>query len=309
MQVPEKPKNESERLATLQGLGILDTAQDERFDRFTKISARIFDIPIALISLVDKDRQWFKSAVGLNAKETPRNISFCGHSILGDDVFEVPNATRDSRFQDNPLVVGDPNIRFYAGAPLAAPNGHKLGTLCIIDKVPRRLSDEEKTMLKHLADMVVKEMVKNIDMDSGLASRTALIEAGNECFDRPAKQRDFELLLFKVNGIETTQNLAKSQSSVGEKFADVLGQHYPEAKSIARLNSHDYCVLLDKSIITSGTTIANQVIKAMNKLLRFDGEEQASVALIAHIKHNPEVHQSCADLMHEVDEQCSRRDH
>jgi GAF domain-containing protein len=163
MQEPRLPDNESARLATLHSLEILDTPRDERFDRFTRISTRIFDVPIAVISLVDRNRQWFKSTEGFEAKESPRSISFCGHAILGDDVFEIRNARRDPRFRDNPLVIDRPNIRFYAGAPLEAPNGHKLGTLCIIDKVPRQLSNEEKAMLKNLANMVVVEMTKLSD--------------------------------------------------------------------------------------------------------------------------------------------------
>ena len=156
-------RREDERLATLHSLQILDTPCDDRFDRFTRISARIFDMPVAIISLVDRDRQWFKSTEGFNAEETPRKFSFCGHAILGNDVFEVRNARRDPRFRDNPFVIDQPHIRFYAGAPLEAPNGHKLGTLCIIDKIPRQLSDEEKTMLKNLADMVVSEMFSHSD--------------------------------------------------------------------------------------------------------------------------------------------------
>ena len=159
MQAPDLPANEEDRIATLQSLNILDTPRHDRFDRYTRISTRIFDMPIAIISLVDRYRQWFKSTAGLEVDETPRDISFCGHAILGDGVFEIRNTRRDSRFRDNPLVLEQPHIRFYAGAPLEAPNGHKLGTLCLIDRVPRRLSDEEKTMLKNLADMVVGEMI------------------------------------------------------------------------------------------------------------------------------------------------------
>ena len=183
MQEPSIPPNEVDRVATLHKLGILDTPRDDRFDRYTRISARIFDMPIAVISLVDRHRQWFKSTEGFDATESPRNISFCGHAILGDEVFEVRNALRDPRFRDNPLVTNQPNIRFYAGAPLEAPNGHKLGTLCILDIVPRQLSDEEKTRLKNLADMVVAEMVAYFDTQTGLADQQALQNAGAKYID------------------------------------------------------------------------------------------------------------------------------
>jgi len=183
MQEPKIPSDETERLATLHSLNILDTPRDDRFDRYTRISARIFDIPISVISLVDRHRQWFKSTEGFDATESPRNISFCGHAILGDEIFEVRDALRDPRFRDNPLVTDQPNIRFYAGAPLEAPNGHKLGTLCIIDTIPRQLSDDEKVKLKNLADMVVGEMAGYFDAETGLADQAALLNAGAKCVD------------------------------------------------------------------------------------------------------------------------------
>ena len=195
MQEPGLTDNEAERIATLHNLNILDTPRHDRFDRYTRISTQIFDVPIALISLVDRYRQWFKSTEGFDVEETSRRVSFCGHAILGDDVFEIPNTQRDARFRDNPLVLEQPHIRFYAGAPLEAPNGQKLGTLCLIDRVPRRLSDEEKTMLKNLANMVVSEMVNYVDTETGLDNRNALISAGEKCFDMDLEERNFSLLL------------------------------------------------------------------------------------------------------------------
>lgn len=157
MKEPPIPANEAERLAALRALRLLDTPADERFDRITRIAQRLFNVPMALVSLVDSNRQWFKSRQGLDATETPRNISFCGHAILQDDVFHVPNATEDSRFQDNPLVTGSPDIRFYAGAPLASPDGHRVGTLCIIDRKPKFLSEEELRTLRELGEWAEDE--------------------------------------------------------------------------------------------------------------------------------------------------------
>nr|MDA3786514.1 GAF domain-containing protein [Deltaproteobacteria bacterium] len=143
MQKPPLSPDESARLETLQSLKILDTAPDERFDRLTRIAKRLFRVPIALVSLVDENRQWFKSVIGLSVSETSRDISFCGHAILGDEIFIIPNTTKDERFADNPLVLDDPHIRFYAGYPLKAPNGRKLGTLCILDQQPRDFTWED----------------------------------------------------------------------------------------------------------------------------------------------------------------------
>ena len=131
MKTPEFPPNESHRLSALNELALLDTLPEERFDRLTRLAARTLDAPIALVSLIDKDRQWFKSRQGLGATETGRDISFCGHAILSEETLVIENALNDERFHDNPLVTGDPNIRFYAGAPLHDPQGHRVGTLCI----------------------------------------------------------------------------------------------------------------------------------------------------------------------------------
>ncbi len=151
MQAPRLPPDEPARLAALYATGLLDTAPEERFDRITRLAARLFDVPIALISLVDAKRQWFKSRQGLPVSETPRDISFCGHAILGNDPLVVADAAADPRFADNPLVTGAPHIRFYAGVPLATPQGHRLGTLCLIDAKPRLLDEAGLQTLQDLA--------------------------------------------------------------------------------------------------------------------------------------------------------------
>jgi diguanylate cyclase (GGDEF)-like protein len=130
---------------------------EERFDRITQLARSVFRVPIAYISLVSSDMQWFKSVQGLTLAETPREISFCGHAILGDELLEIPDAQRDPRFADNPMVIGEPFIRFYAGYPINH-QGSKVGTLCIVDYVPRRLSAEERDDLRNLAGLVESEL-------------------------------------------------------------------------------------------------------------------------------------------------------
>lgn len=160
MKEPETPGNEPQRLVALKKLGILDSKADERFDRITRLAQGTFEVPITLVSLIDADRQWFKSRCGLDAEQTPRDISFCGHAILGDKVFVINNALDDERFADNPLVTGPPNIRFYAGCPLSSPGGYKLGTLCIIDDKPREFSNEDIDLLTSFAAMVECELAE-----------------------------------------------------------------------------------------------------------------------------------------------------
>lgn len=158
MKEPEIPENEAQRHKSLCDLAILDSPPEARFDRITRIAKCHFNVPIALVSLVDSERQWFKSRQGLDASETPRNISFCGHAILKNDIFYVPDTLNDARFSDNPLVTDGPEIRFYAGAPLRAPDGQRVGTLCIIDDKPRIFSADELSVLRDLADCVEAEL-------------------------------------------------------------------------------------------------------------------------------------------------------
>lgn len=155
---PPCPANEAGRLQALRSLDVLDAPPEERFDRVTRLANKIFEVPIALVSLVDADRQWFKSTVGLDSKESPRSISFCGHAILSNDVFVVEDALQDERFFDNPAVTDEPFIRFYAGAPLRLTSGFVVGTLCIVAREPRHFTQQDRELLTELSELVVQEL-------------------------------------------------------------------------------------------------------------------------------------------------------
>ena len=153
-----KPKNDQARVAALEKYAILDTDPELAFDDLTLLASFVCKTPIALISLIDEHRQWFKSRVGLSLSETSRDIAFCSTAILQPEIFIVPDTLEDERFRNNPLVVSEPHIRFYAGAPLITEDGYALGALCAIDQKPRELAPEEKDALKALSRLVVAQL-------------------------------------------------------------------------------------------------------------------------------------------------------
>jgi diguanylate cyclase (GGDEF)-like protein len=186
------PKNEAERLRTLEELDVLDTALEERFERITRMVCHTLNVPIAAISLVDQDRQWFKSIQGLSVPETPRSIAFCAHSILDDKTLIVSDALLDNRFSNNPLVSDNPNIRFYAGSPLTIGDNVHVGTLCAIDDKPRNFDPNEITFLEDLAQMVCTELKtvalskanQQLATDLKQAERAALIDPLSRLWNR-----------------------------------------------------------------------------------------------------------------------------
>ena len=179
--------NEAERLRDLRSYRILDTDPEQSFDDLTLIASQICGAPIALITMVDEDRQWFKSRVGTDLKETPRSISFCAHAIQQKGIFTVPDATKDPRFKDNPGVTGNPHIRFYAGAPIESRDGHALGTLCVIDYVPRTLTEEQNHALQALERQVAAQMELRRNLEElrvaleGIEALSSLIPLCSTC--------------------------------------------------------------------------------------------------------------------------------
>lgn len=218
MKVP-LPKNEAGRLAALRSYEILDTPPEEIFDRITHLAAAYLKAPIALISLVDENRQWFKSCYGLNVKETPRDMAFCAHVIAQDDVMIVNDATKDPRFNENPLVTKEPNIRFYAGAPLRTKDGFNLGTLCAIDHVAREFTDEQAQVLADLAHLIVNEM----------ELKTAAKSLRQEIVERQRVERDLSRTRDKLElrVAERTQELRRSEARFRD-FASTSSDYFFE---------------------------------------------------------------------------------
>jgi formate hydrogenlyase transcriptional activator len=214
------PDAEKSRLDTLASYGVLDTPPERPFDDLVRLASRICEAPIALISLVDRDRQWFKARIGLDVGQMTRDVAFCAHAILGSEVMVVPDAAADERFSGNPLVTGEPRIRFYAGAPLRTADGHALGTLCVLDRIPRDLSEEQRLALETLSREVVARLdlaraLSNLDaaaagrrvQDEALRSseefKTRIIECSRDCIK--VLDLDGRLLSMNAGGMEALE--------------------------------------------------------------------------------------------------------
>jgi len=193
-----KPDNEEARIVALEKYAILDSDPEQAFDDLTLLASFVCRTPIALISLVDEDRQWFKSRVGLNATETSRDIAFCSTAILQSDVFVVSDALKDDRFRDNPLVISEPHIRFYAGAPLINEDGYALGTLCVVDRAPRELTPEQREALEALSRLVLAQMEFRRNL---ILLKEALTDRTKEEHERQRELVHVQETLMRVMGI------------------------------------------------------------------------------------------------------------
>jgi diguanylate cyclase (GGDEF)-like protein len=248
---PARPEDEAERLSELHSLDILDSGVEERFDRITRLAQRLFNVPIALVTLVDDDRQWFKSRRGVDVTETPRDVSFCGHAILGDDIMTVPDATLDDRFFDNPMVVGDPGVRFYAGCPITGPKGATLGTLCIIDRHARELSLNDEAALRDLAEMVEHEIAVTslavTDALTGLSNRRGFELAGTMVTELSRRHSINSTLLYMdvdhFKSVNDTFGHDEGDKAL-EEFAQILTDVFRRSDVVARLGGDEFAVLL-----------------------------------------------------------------
>lgn len=267
MQEPELLVTEKMRLETLRALNILDTLPEERFDRITRMAKRLFNVPIALVSLVDENRQWFKSSYGLNVSETPREISFCGHAILGNGTFYINDTLKDERFFDNPLVTGAPNIRFYAGHPLTAANGEKMGTLCIIDNKPKQLTADDLTALSDLAYTVEQELcalqLSTMDELTNLSNRRGFTLVANHYLSFNQRQKmPTSLAYFDLNRFKEIND--KYGHSEGDNalqlFASVMKSSVRSFDLLARIGGDEFVALF----FNSNEALAEEVISRLN---------------------------------------------
>lgn len=274
---PELPANEAERLHALKSLQILDTSHEERFDRVTRMAKRMFGVEISLVSLVDEDRQWFKSTQGLDASETPREISFCGHAINQDGLFIIPNAIEDVRFSDNPLVTEAPHIRFYAGYPLKLRQGINLGTLCLIDSEPKHLDEEDKQLLNDLGAMIEQEIrsiqlatLDELTLISNRRGFLTLAEYSQKLCRR--KKIQMSVMLFDLNKFKPiNDDFGHHEGDFALKqFAEVMRSVFRESDVIGRLGGDEFVAMLTDANDEKIAIILNRFeteMDAMNKII------------------------------------------
>lgn len=251
MKRPEIPQNEAERLHALRALQILDSSHEERFDRVTRMAKRLFGVPISLVSMIDEDRQWFKSAQGLDVSETSREISFCGHAIIQEGLFIIPNTLEDERFHDNPLVTDAPNIRFYAGYPLKLRQGINIGTLCLIDSKPREMDDEDKQLLQDLGEMIEQEIksiqLATLDELTMISNRRGFMTLVDHSLKICRRNKlPISLVLFDLNkfkAINDTYGHHEGDRAL-VSFAQIMLDSFRDCDVIARLGGDEFVVML-----------------------------------------------------------------
>ncbi|PCE26504.1 GGDEF domain-containing protein [Burkholderia ubonensis] len=308
MQIAPKPPDEAARLATLHSLDILDTAPEERFDRVTRLARRLFDVPIALVSLVDENRQWFKSRIGLDAAETPRDVSFCAHALLARDALVIPDARLDERFHDNPLVTGTPGIRFYAGQPLRAPNGARIGTLCLIDTQPRSLAPDELSLLEDLAHMTEREIaalhLATTDELTQLTNRRGFETLARHVLTLCARlDRHAALLFFDLNEFKSIND--RFGHAEGDRalkaFADTLTGTLRDSDVIARLGGDEFVVLLSATDAADADEAVRRVSRALAARNDADARGYAIRFSTGRVEYDPARHHTVSDLLASAD--------
>ena len=303
---PAIPSDESRRLQTLRDLRLLDTPPEERFDRVTRLAKQLFSTPIALVSLVDADRQWFKSRQGLDAEETSRDISFCGHAILDDKIMVVNDAETDQRFCDNPLVCGDPGIRFYAGYPLAAPDGSRVGTLCIIDDKPKEISKEHLQLLRELGRMVEEELIaandSTIDPTTGISNRNGFLAIADHLLSLCKRKRaPTTLLLFHLqdhNAFEDDHGRYEGDTMALE-LSHLLMAAFRESDIVARISLDTFGVLLADTDVNDANEARRRFDEALGARNR-DSSRQHEIRTEVHtVTYEESQHEDAEKLLRE----------
>ncbi len=308
MLAPEVPVDEVSRLDTLHSLHILDTLPEERFDRLTRLAKRLFSVPTALISFIDGDRHWTKSNAGPAAKEVPRNVSFCGHAILEENIMVVPDTFADARFHDNPQVTRPNGVRFYAGCPLRAQNGSALGVLCLLDVRSRDLDDEERALLRDLAHIVEQEIssiqLATMDDLTKLYNRRGFeILAQHALQFARRTEMQTTLLFFDLDGFKTindTHGHAEGDH-VLKAFANALRGTLRGSDVVGRLGGDEFVALLPDS---GGIDVQEFLQRLQTAIAQINVGNNLAYSIgysVGHVEYDSVRHLSIAQLLGEAD--------
>ncbi|HEU4708151.1 MAG TPA: sensor domain-containing diguanylate cyclase [Methylophilaceae bacterium] len=308
MKTPEKPVNEQARLDTLRSLNILETGHEERFDRLTRLARRLFHVPIALVSILDAEREWFKSSPGFDLTETSREISFSGHAILSDDLLIVPDTARDERFHDNPLVTGTSNIRFYAGCPITTRNGTKLGTFAIMDHKPRRFTQNDRDLLRDLANMVEQEIEasrhETTDELTLLSNRHGFETLAERAL-KVCKRSDAPATLLLFNLKDFRQVNDQFGYAEGDRalvaFSTMLVEIFRESDVIGRIGGDEFVVLLTNTAKTESSGVLERLTEALQGYNRLSRRGYNLGYSVEAVEYDPEMHHSIGELLQEAD--------
>jgi len=302
------PNNDQARVDTLRSLNVLDTPAEERFDRITRLAKRLFGVPMSLVTLIDEDRQWIKSAVGLDRGETTRDVAFCAHTILGDEVLTVPDATLDERFHDNPFVTGDPNIRFYAGYPLTVGSGMRLGSLCLCDTKPRTFDEEDHALLRDLAKMVEHELIaiqlSNMDELTSLSNRRGFEDLSQHALSlckrlsKPACMLFLDLNRFKQ--INDEYGHAEGDQAL-ISFSNILVEVFRDSDVVGRLGGDEFVVFLTNTTRAQCDLILDRLAQAVSGYNMLAGKGYDLAFSVGAIEYDKEKHVSISDLLDAAD--------
>ncbi|MPS41556.1 sensor domain-containing diguanylate cyclase [Vibrio sp. VGrn 2] len=275
MQPPKIPDNEVDRLRALKLLEILDSANEERFDRVTRIAKRLFNVPISVFSLVDTNRQWFKSKQGVEVSETPREVSFCGHAINAKDVFLVPDTFKDPRFFDNPLVIGKPNIRFYAGYPIKVSSNFNIGVLCLIDTKPRNFDELERRLLCDLGEIIEQELnstqMAMLDQLTMLSNRRGFYILSNQVLKVCNRKKiNTAIIVFDLDNLkEVNDTYGHSEGDEMIKlFSLELSKVFGDYNIICRWGGDEFVALVPYDVSEGRISVFNLLSRFQQKVER-----------------------------------------
>lgn len=295
------PRDELERIEELAACQLLDTESEVAFDDIAELASVLCDMPMALVSLVDQDRQWFKARVGVDLKQTPRRQSFCAHAILSpSDIFVVPDAREDVRFHDNPLVIGKPDVRFYAGVPLKGPSGHALGTLCVLDSRPRTLTQMQQRQLKQLAG----QLEVQLQLREMLWQKELLLQE-NRYYQRKLEQANRQLEEQSLTDVLTgLRNRRDFDRRIREEIERSTRHHAP--LSVAMIDVDNFKRFNDQYGHLAGDAILRRIARLMQKnsrsgdyLCRNGGDEFVAILPNTDLQGARELMQRFCDLVND----------